>query len=172
MLRGSRYNFLLRTKGAVFASAGPLRPFAADFDAISSGSPYMASAPRPVDKPRPIYLNLLAIRQPIPAIVSILHRVSGALLFLVGLPLGLWALQASLASAEGYAAVGAFFAQPLVRVVLVVLLWAYLHHLIAGIRHVLSDMHVGLDLPGARRSAAITLVLAIVLTVALGMKLW
>ena len=58
----------------------------------------MASAPRPVDKPRPIYLNLLAIRQPIPAIVSILHRVSGALLFLVGLPLGLWSLQASLAN--------------------------------------------------------------------------
>jgi succinate dehydrogenase / fumarate reductase cytochrome b subunit len=67
----------------------------------------MASAPRPVDKPRPIYLNLFAIRQPIPAIVSILHRVSGALLFVVGLPLALWGLQVSLASPEGYARVGA-----------------------------------------------------------------
>jgi succinate dehydrogenase / fumarate reductase cytochrome b subunit len=132
----------------------------------------MASAPRPVDKPRPVYLNLFAIRQPIPAIVSILHRISGALLFLVGLPLGLWALQSSLASADGYARVAAAFAHPVAKIVLTVLLWAYLHHLIAGIRHLLTDVHIGLDLAGARRSAAVALVLAIVLTVALGVKLW
>src|SRR5436305_1185316 len=99
----------------------------------------MASAPRPVDKPRPIYLNLLAIRQPIPAIVSILHRVSGALLFLVGLPLGLWSLQASLASQEVYAHIAAVFQGPFAKLVLIVLIWAYLHHLIAGIRHLLAD---------------------------------
>jgi succinate dehydrogenase / fumarate reductase cytochrome b subunit len=132
----------------------------------------MASAPRPVDKPRPIYLNLLAIRQPIPAVVSILHRISGALLFLAGVPLALWALQASLASPEGYARAAAAFAHPLAKLALIVLAWAYLHHLIAGIRHVLTDVHIGLDLAGARRSAAIVLVLAIVLTVALGVKLW
>jgi succinate dehydrogenase / fumarate reductase cytochrome b subunit len=132
----------------------------------------MATAPRPVHKPRPIYLNLLAIRQPIPAIVSILHRISGALLFAVGIPLALWALQASLASPEGYGRVGAAFASPLARLVLIVMLWAWLHHLIAGIRHVLADVHIGLDLAGGRRSAAIALVLAIVLTVALGVKLW
>jgi succinate dehydrogenase / fumarate reductase cytochrome b subunit len=132
----------------------------------------MASAPRPVDKPRPVYLNLLAIRQPIPAIVSILHRISGALLFLIGLPLGLWALQASLASPEVYARITGAFEGPFAKLVLIVLIWAYLHHLIAGIRHLLADVHIGLDLGSARRSAAVSMVLAILLTVALGARLW
>ena len=132
----------------------------------------MASVPRPVDKPRPVYLNLLAIRQPVPAIVSILHRASGAALFLVGLPLALWTLQASLGSPEGYQRVAAFFAHPLVKLVLIGLVWAYLHHLIAGVRHLLADIHIGLELASARLSAAVTLVLGILLTLAIAVKLW
>jgi len=132
----------------------------------------MASVPRPVDKPRPVYLNLLAIRQPVPAVVSILHRASGAALFLVGLPLALWTLQASLASPEGYQRVAAFFGQPLVKLVLIGLVWAYLHHLIAGVRHLLADIHIGLELASARLSAAVTLVLGILLTLAIAVKLW
>jgi len=132
----------------------------------------MASAPRPVDKPRPVYLNLFAIRQPVPAVVSILHRLSGALLFLIGLPLALWTLQASLAAPDGYERVAGFFAHPLARLVLLGLVWAYLHHLLAGIRHLLGDIHIGLDLPSARRSAAICLVVALLLTVAIGVRLW
>jgi len=132
----------------------------------------MASAPRPVDKPRPVYLNLFAIRQPMPAIVSILHRLSGALLFLVGLPIALWSLQTSLSTPDGYQRVAAFFAHPLARLVLLGLVWAYLHHLLAGIRHVLGDIHIGLELKAARQSAAVTLVLALLLTVAIGVRLW
>ena len=132
----------------------------------------MAPVPRPVDKPRPVYLNLLAIRQPVPAVVSILHRASGAALFLVGLPLALWTLQASLGSPEGYQRVAAFFAQPLVKLVLIGLVWAYLHHLIAGVRHLLADIHIGLELASARQSAAVTLVLGILLTLAIAVKLW
>ena len=132
----------------------------------------MASVPRPVDKPRPVYLNLLAIRQPVPAVVSILHRASGAALFLVGLPLALWTLQASLGSPEGYQRVAAFFAHPLVKLVLIGLVWAYLHHLIAGVRHLLADIHIGLELASARQSAAVTLVLGILLTLAIAVKLW
>jgi len=132
----------------------------------------MASVPRPVDKPRPVYLNLLAIRQPVPAVVSILHRASGAALFVVGLPLALWTLQASLASPEGYQRVAAFFGQPLVKLVLIGLVWAYLHHLIAGVRHLLADIHIGLELASARLSAAVTLVLGILLTLAIAVKLW
>lgn len=132
----------------------------------------MASVPRPVDKPRPVYLNLLAIRQPVPAIVSILHRASGAALFLLGLPLALWTLQASLGSPEGYQRVAAFFAHPLVKVVLIGLVWAYLHHLIAGVRHLLADIHIGLELASARQSAAVTLVLGLLLTLAIAVKLW
>ena len=132
----------------------------------------MASAPRPVDKPRPVYLNLFAIRQPVPAVVSILHRFSGAVLFLIGLPLALWALQASLAASDGYQRVAGFFAHPLARLVLLGLVWAYLHHLLAGIRHLLGDIHIGLDLASARRSSAIVLVVALLVTVAIGVRLW
>ena len=109
----------------------------------------MSAADHPAAKPkRPVYLDLLAIRQPLPAIVSILHRVSGTLLFLVGIPLLLAGVQASLASAEGYRRMrrrrGAS-ASPSSS--LLALAWAYLHHLLAGIRHLLLDVHIGLDLP-------------------------
>ena len=60
----------------------------------------MAALDRPVGKPRPVYLNLFAIRLPLPAFVSILHRATGALLFLVGIPLLLWVVQRALASPE------------------------------------------------------------------------
>ena len=58
----------------------------------------MAALDRPVVRPRPVYLNLLAIRLPLPAFVSILHRASGILLFLAGVPLMLWAVQGALIS--------------------------------------------------------------------------
>ena len=132
----------------------------------------MAAADRPVDKPRPVYLNLFAIRQPIPAIVSILHRVSGALLFLVGIPLGLWALQTSLLSPEGFGRVHDAFTSPFAKLVVLVLAWSFFHHLIAGVRHLFADVNIGLDLAGARRSAAVTVVLALLLTVAVGARLW
>jgi succinate dehydrogenase cytochrome b subunit len=132
----------------------------------------MATVPRPVDKPRPVYLNLFAIRQPLPAIVSILHRVSGAALFAIGLPLALWTLQTSLRSTAGWSQVGAFFASPLAKLLLLGLVWAYLHHLFAGVRHLLSDMLIGLDLPSARRSSAVVLVLALLITVVIGIRLW
>jgi succinate dehydrogenase / fumarate reductase cytochrome b subunit len=132
----------------------------------------MPTAPRPVDKPRPVYLNLFAIRQPIPAVVSILHRASGLALFLVGVPMALWALQTSLLAADGYQRVTGFFSYPLARLVLLGLVWSFLHHLLAGLRHVLGDLHIGLDLRSARLSAAATLVVALLLTLAIGVRLW
>jgi len=132
----------------------------------------MAAVDRPVMKPRPIYLNLFAIRMPLPAIVSILHRASGALLFLVGIPLVLCTLQRALASPESWAEMRQVFQSPLVKLITIVLTWAFLHHLFAGIRHVLMDVHVGVELASARRSAAVALVLAIVVTLATAVRLW
>jgi hypothetical protein len=63
----------------------------------------MAAIDRPVAKPRPVYLNLFAIRMPLPAVVSILHRASGALLFAIGIPLALCAVQNALVSQEAWA---------------------------------------------------------------------
>ena len=132
----------------------------------------MAAADRPVDKPRPIYLNLFAIRQPLPAIVSFLHRVSGTLLFLAGIPLILWLTQKSLASAAGFAAATAALATTPGKLVLLVLAWSYIHHVLAGLRHVVLDFHIGIDLAPARSSSALVLVLSALLTLIVAVRLW
>jgi succinate dehydrogenase / fumarate reductase cytochrome b subunit len=132
----------------------------------------MPVAERPIDKPRPVYLNLFAIRQPLPAIASILHRLSGALLFLVGIPLLLWFVQRSLASPEGFAAVTGPLSTPLGKLVVLVLAWSYLFHLLAGLRHLALDLHVGITLAPARTSAAAVLVLSILLTLIVAVRLW
>jgi succinate dehydrogenase / fumarate reductase, cytochrome b subunit len=77
----------------------------------------MAALDRPVVKPRPVYLNLFAIRLPLPGFVSILHRASGALLFLIGIPLLLCVAQRALASADGWAQMRGAFANPFVKLV-------------------------------------------------------
>ena len=131
----------------------------------------MASRPQPRPA-RPVYLDLLSIRQPLPAIVSILHRVSGAILFLAGIPLALAALDASLRSPESYAAFATMASHPFAKLTALVLLWSYLHHLFAGVRHLLLDVHVGLSLPSARRSSAVVFVLALLATFAIAIRLW
>jgi succinate dehydrogenase / fumarate reductase cytochrome b subunit len=132
----------------------------------------MPALDRPVVKPRPVYLDLFAIRQPLAAVVSILHRISGALLFLVGIPVLLWGVQASLESPETFAHYKAVAAHPFAKLVGLALAWAYLHHLLAGVRHLVLDLHVGLDLQSARRSAAIVFVLALLLTLIVAVRLW
>ncbi len=132
----------------------------------------MAAIDRPVVKPRPVYLNLLAIRMPLPAVVSILHRASGALLFLLGIPLLLCVVQRALASPEAWAQTRAALDAPFAKLVALALAWSFIHHLLAGIRHLLMDAHVGVELAAARRSAAVTMVLALVLTVAVAVRLW
>ena len=123
-------------------------------------------------KPRPVYLNLVRIRLPLPGIVSILHRVSGAALFLIGIPLALWALQGSLESAAGYDQLAAAFAHPLAKLVLLGLVWAYLHHLCAGIRFLLLDLHRGIELKPARQSSVVVVLASVALTLIIGARLW
>ncbi len=132
----------------------------------------MTTLERPAARSRPVYLNLVAIRLPVPGIVSFLHRVSGALLFLVGIPFGLYALQASLASADSFAALAALFAHPLAKLATIVLAWAYFHHFCAGIRYLLLDMHIGDDLAPARRSSVIVFVVSLLLTLAVVVRIW
>jgi len=124
-----------------------------------------------VAKPRPKHLNLIAIRLPVPGIVSIMHRVSGAVLFLM-LPLLLWLFQSSLQSPESFAEFHGVVSQPVMKLVLLGLLWGYLHHLLAGIRHLFLDLHVGADLETARASSLVVLISAIVLTLVVGVRLW
>jgi succinate dehydrogenase / fumarate reductase cytochrome b subunit len=123
-------------------------------------------------KPRPVYLNLVAIRLPIPGIVSILHRASGAVLFVFVLPLMLCAVQASLASPESFAAFKAALAHPLAKLAAIGFVLAYLHHFCAGIRYLLIDAHVGDDLAPARRSSAAVIAVSVALTLIVGVRLW
>ena len=132
----------------------------------------MAVTDRPVVKRRPVYLDLPRIRLPLPGIVSILHRVSGALLFLAGIPVLLAGVAASLASPESFAELKAGFAHPLAKLVIVGFVWAYLHHFCAGIRYLLLDLHRGIDLPAARRSSTVVLAASIALTLIIGARLW
>jgi succinate dehydrogenase cytochrome b subunit len=126
----------------------------------------------PVVKPRPVYLNLARIRLPLPGLVSILHRVSGAALFLFAIPLVLFAVQTSLESADGFASLKSMFGHPLCKLFLVGLLWAYLHHFFAGIRYLLIDLHVGDDLKPARQSSVTVLGASLALTLIIAVSLW
>lgn len=124
-----------------------------------------------VKKTRPKHLDLGKIRLPLPGFVSILHRVSG-----VGLFLMLWLLlllfDRSLGSAESFAQYKEMVGNPLVKLILLGLLWAYLHHFCAGIRFLLLDLHKGIDLPTARKTSLAVLVVSLTLTVIIGAKLW
>jgi len=132
----------------------------------------MPPVERLVTKPRPVYLNLLRIRLPLPGIVSILHRVSGAALFLVGLPLLLAGVQASLASPESFDALRRMAASPAAKIILIGLAWAYLHHFCAGLRYLLLDIHQFIELKPARQSSVVVLICSLVLTLIIAVRLW
>jgi len=124
-----------------------------------------------IAKRRPKYLNLFEIKLPLPGWMSILHRVSGAGLFLM-LPVLIWLLGLSLGSPDSYETFKAVAGHPLVKLILLGLMWAYLHHFCMGIRILLLDMHIGIEKEQARASAVAVLVVSLALTVLLGVKLW
>lgn len=101
---------------------------------------------------RPVYLNLYRIYLPLGGWVSVLHRVSGALLF-VAIPLAVWGLWVSLSGEAGYRRMADCFAQPLPRLILLLLIWALAHHGFAGLRHLALDVHWGLSLRCARQTS-------------------
>ena len=124
-----------------------------------------------IAKRRPKYLNLFEIKLPLAGWASILHRISGAGLFLM-LPVLIGLLGLSLASPESFETFRTVVAHPLVKLILLGLLWAYLHHFCMGIRVLLLDMHIGIEKAQARTSAIVVLVVSLTLTVLLGVKLW
>jgi len=114
-------------------------------------------------KKRPKNLDLTTIRLPLPGKVSILHRVSGAGLFLF-LPVLLWLFSASLTSVDSFATFKSVFSSLPAKVVLAGLIWAFVHHFCAGIRFLLLDLHIGIEKEAARKSAAVVLAVSIPLT--------
>ena len=151
--------------GAIIVIGRPERP--------PSSTDLMANAT--IRKPRPKYLSLHAllfeIRLPLPGWVSILHRISGLLLFVAVLWL-LFLLDRSLASEAGFASVRAYAGLAPVKVALLVLVWAYCHHFCAGIRFLFLDLDKGGDLVTARLTSGLVLAVSLALTAWLGWKLW
>ncbi len=115
---------------------------------------------------RPVYLNLLQIRLPVPGFMSILHRASGAVLSLA-IPFVVYLVDLSLRGPEGYARAHQLLDGWLAKLVLLGLLWALLHHFFAGLRYLLLDVDVGIDKPAYRQSAWAVIIAAPLLAVAL-----
>ena len=142
----------------------------------------LATPPRP---PRREFRNINAFtdlttyRLPPAGIVSILHRVSGVIMFLL-LPFIIWMFDTSISSDISYARFKAAFNSGLgfvpgvlVKLVALALIWAYLHHFIAGLRHLWMDVsHAAVTKEFGQTSALVTLALSIGLTVVLGLKLF
>jgi succinate dehydrogenase / fumarate reductase, cytochrome b subunit len=120
---------------------------------------------------RPVYLNLLRIHLPLAGWVSILHRVSGVLLF-AALPLGAWALSVSLSGEVGFRRMADVASHPLAKLVMLGLVWAFAHHVFAGLRHLALDVHWGVGLRAASRSSALVLVAAGLVTLIAAWRLF
>ena len=123
-------------------------------------------------KPRPKYLNLVQIRLPLPGWVSIFHRISGALLVFPFTAWALYMLDLSLASEAGFDALRGYLGLPLVKLGLLLFIWAFCHHLCAGIRYLFLDLNKGIELAPARASSVAVLVVSLLLTAYFGSKLW
>ena len=124
-----------------------------------------------MNKTRPKHLALHKIKLPLSGYVSILHRVSGAILFLA-LPVLLLLLDQSLRSIETYTNLTEVLANPLLKLILLGLLWAFLHHFCAGLRYLAIDLHLLPSLAAARAASLWVLAVSLTLTFILGVKLW
>lgn len=119
----------------------------------------------------PVWYNLSPLNIPLPGLVSILHRISGALLFL-GLVWFLFLLDMSLGSDAGYARAQAYLAHPAVKLALLGFVWAFLHHFCAGVRYLFIDIDRGVRLGAARKTSVAVLAASVALTAIIGARLW
>ena len=136
----------------------------------------MVDAQQDVKKAKPVYRNiglaqLIKYRLPWAGKVSILHRISGAALFLL-LPFILYLFDQSLASELSFMQFQAFTDHFLVKLICLGLIWSFLHHFCAGIRYLVLDLHIGIDKESAAKSASAVMGVSLALTVVFGLKLF
>jgi succinate dehydrogenase / fumarate reductase cytochrome b subunit len=136
----------------------------------------MVDAQNTVKKDKPVFRNiglaqLVHYRLPWAGKVSILHRISGAVLFLM-LPFLLYLLDQSLASELSYQTFQAVTGHFLVKIVCLGLIWCFLHHFCAGIRYLLLDLEIGVEKSESNRSAIVVFILGLTLTAIVGFKLF
>lgn len=123
-----------------------------------------------MDHTRPKNLNLFTIYFPLPAIVSFLHRASGCFLFLC-IPFLLLGLQSSLTE-SGFANFQKWHGNFIINFIFWLLIIPFCFHLVAGIRHLLTDIQIGVTLRGGRFGAALTIIVTIILVILAGIWLW
>jgi succinate dehydrogenase / fumarate reductase cytochrome b subunit len=129
-----------------------------------------------LNKQKPEFRNIhvtqiVGYRMPAPAMVSIMHRISGALMFLL-LALLIWLLQLSLASELSFARLKEAASLWWMKLILVALVWALLHHLVAGIRFLLLDLHVGIEKVASVKSALAVFAVSLPLTLAAALRIF
>ena len=130
------------------------------------------SSPQPVLRQRPKYYDLNLLNLPMPGLVSILHRITGVVMFLFLIPAVLFVLQCTLDAETGFNKWKSIFSEPVVKLIVLGFVWSYLHHLFAGIRYLLLDIHVGVALEPARTSARLVLALGLIATAIVGVRIW
>ncbi|SDL38419.1 succinate dehydrogenase subunit C [Franzmannia pantelleriensis] len=127
---------------------------------------------RAVNSKRPVNLDISTIKLPLPALTSITHRITGIILF-IGLIFAFWALDKSLSSPAGFYAVQDALANSLLaKLVAWGLLSALAFHFVAGIKHLLMDLNIGVTLESGVRKAQITVVVSAVLVILAGVWVW
>lgn len=120
---------------------------------------------------RPVNLNLILFKWPLPALTSILHRISGVALFF-GTAILLYLLQLSLESLAGFDLALEIVGSPAGKIILWLIVAALAYHLIAGAKHLLMDMGIGETREGAKTGAVVTLLLFAISAVLAGVWLW
>ena len=129
-------------------------------------------SPQPASRQRPKYVDINLLHLPMPGLVSIFHRVTGVVMFMFLIPAVLFVLQCTLGSEAGFNEWKSVFAHPLAKLILLGFVWCYMHHLFAGVRYLLLDVHVGIALEPARTSARIVLASGVIATVLVGVRIW
>jgi succinate dehydrogenase / fumarate reductase cytochrome b subunit len=124
-------------------------------------------------KARPKYYDLNLLNLPLPALVSIFHRITGVVMFLFLIPATLYLLQGSLKSESGFNFwKNVLTTFPLVKLIMLAFVWAFVHHFYAGLRYLLLDLHVGTSKAAARTSSITVLILGVVTIAIIGVRLW
>ena len=124
-------------------------------------------------KVRPKYYDLNLLNLPLPALVSIFHRITGVTMFLFLIPVTLYLLQGSLKSESGFNFwKNVLTSFPLVKLIMLGFVWAFVHHFYAGLRYLLLDLHIGTDKAAARTSSIVVFALGVVTTVIIGARIW
>ena len=123
-------------------------------------------------KSRPKYYDLNLLNLPLPGMVSILHRMTGVTMLMFLIPVALFLLQSTLHSESGFNFWRNVLNFPIVKLAVLGLVWAYMHHLFAGIRYLVMDVHLAVTKESARLTAIAVLVMGLLATALVGVRIW